>query len=86
MVGTKLIIEKLTGNKKFEVDEKLSLNDYFKLIESVTEGSRENEDIFLIKLEESIQGIYSFKDDQDNFIFKKLVQIIKEMKKNPPKK
>jgi hypothetical protein len=75
----------LTGNKKFEVDEKLGLQEFMKLIESVCEGNYETENVLITKLEESTQGNMVFKDDPDNQIFKKLVQIIKEMKKTGKK-
>ena len=75
----------MTGNKKFEVDEKLGPQEFMKLIESVCEGSSETENILISKLEESTQGNMVFKDDPENHIFKKLVQIIKEMKKTGKK-
>lgn len=80
-----MIIEKLTGNKKFEVDEKLGPQEFMKLIETVSEGNSETENILISKLEESVQGNMVFKDDPENPIFKKLVQIIKEMKKSGKK-
>jgi hypothetical protein len=39
-----------------------------------------------MKLEESLQGNLVFKDDQENFHYKRLVQVIKEMKKSSGKK
>ncbi len=84
-MSTKIIIEKLTGNKKFEVDEKLGASEFFKLVETVSDANISNEDELLLKLEASLQGSLVCKDDQENFIYKKLVQVIKEMKKSGKK-
>ena len=81
MIGTKLMIEKLTGNKKFEVEEKLGLPELTKLVETIAENNPENEKILLEKLEKSTQGVFSFKDDLENPLYKRMVQCIKDLKK-----
>lgn len=63
------------------MEEKLDLNALINLIETVTEQNKETEKIFLTKLEESTQGVFSFKEDMENPIYKRLVQVIKEIKK-----
>ena len=76
-----MIIEKLTGNKKFEVDEKLGIAEFTKMIESASEGNTDTENVLMSKLEESILGNMVYKEDIDNPVYKKLVQVIKDMKK-----
>ena len=76
----------MTGNKKFEVDEKLGLVELTKLVETVSEGASETENYLLTKLEESTQGNLVFKDDMENSIYKRLVACIKDLKKSAPKK
>jgi hypothetical protein len=85
-VGTKQIIEKLSANKKFEIEEKLGVFEFTKLIEKASYEDREIETQYLEKLEKSIQGIAVFKDDQENPVYKKLLQTIREIKKPPSKK
>jgi len=86
MVGTKQIIEKFTGNKKFEVDEKLGLPEFTKLIENIADSNVETEKILLDKFEKAVQGNYVFKDELENPLYKRTVQLIKEMKKPKAKK
>jgi hypothetical protein len=85
LVGTKQIIEKLTGNKKFEVEEKLDQQGLIKFIENVSELNSETEKILISKLESSVQGNTVFKDDIENPVYKRIVQVIREMKKPPVK-
>jgi hypothetical protein len=85
-VGTKQIIEKLSGNKKFEVEEKLGIVDLTRLVEKASDENREIESQLLEKMEKSVQGIPVFKDDMENPMYKKLIQTIKELKKPPSKK
>lgn len=42
--------------------------------------------MFLNKLELSNQGQTVFKDDQDNVLYKRMIQILKDMKKNSANK
>ena len=49
-------MERLTGNKKYDIDEKLFFDDFMKFIEQVSEDDKEVEDSFLEKLELSNQG------------------------------
>jgi hypothetical protein len=75
-------VERLTGNKKYDIDEKLFFDDFVKFIEAVSEDDKEIEISFLEKLELSNQGHTVFKDDQDNNLYKKMIQVLKDMKKN----
>jgi len=81
-IGTKTIVERLTGNKKYDIDEKLFFDDFVKFVESVAENEKEIENQFLDKLELSNQGQTVFKDDQDNLLYKRMINILKDMKKN----
>ena len=86
LVSTKVIIEKLSGNKKFEVDEKLSLEDFNRLLDNVCEGNGTMIDLLINNLEISLTtGNTIYKDDLDNPVYKRLVQVMQEMKK-PGKK
>lgn len=85
LVSTKQIIEKLSGDKKFSVDEKLSLEDFNKLIETVCEGNTDMIDKLTNNLEISVSGNVIYKEDLDNPVYKKLVQVIQEMKKQGKK-
>jgi hypothetical protein len=76
----------LSGNKKFEVEEKLGISEFTKLIEKASDENREIESQFLEKLEKSQQGLTVFKDDLENTMYKKLIQTIKDLKKPPVKK
>ena len=73
----------MNGNKKFEVDEKLGLPEFTKLIETVCENNKEYQKNILKKMEEYVKGNLAYKDDQQII---KLIQIIKEMKKASSKK
>lgn len=81
LVSTKQIVEKLSGDKKFSVDEKLSLDDFNKLLENVCEGNTTMIDLLINNLEISTNGNQIYKDDIDNPVYKKLIQTIQEMKK-----
>lgn len=85
LVSTKQIVEKLSGDKKFTVDEKLSLEDFNKLLENVCEGNTTMIDLLINNLEISTSGNQIYKDDSDNPVYKKLIQIIQEMKKQGKK-
>jgi len=52
----------------------------------VAEDDTETENMFLEKLELSNQGQTVFKDDQDNTLYKRMIQILKDMKKNSANK
>ena len=93
LIGSKLIIEKLTGNKKFDIDEKFDKEGLIKMIEGVTEPYSDNENTFLNLLEQALEGNIIFKDDLENPLYVKLVQyfrdlkeINKDLKKNEKKK
>ncbi len=76
-------MEKLTGNKKFDVDERLELPQFIKLIETVCENDIENQKVLLEKMEDSMKGNMTNKDDHH---IVKLTQVLKEMKKAASKK
>ena len=61
LISTKLIIELLTGNKKYDVDEKLDKDGLIKFIESVTEIHSDEENSLLESLEAGLQGNTVFK-------------------------
>lgn len=85
-ISTKLIIDKLAGNKKFEVDEKMAQEDFIKFVDIVCEGIETVIDALLGNFELALEGNMIYKDDQENVVFKRIVQIIKEMKKTGGKK
>ena len=60
---TKTIIELLTGNKKFDVDEKFDKEGLIKFIESTVEIHSEDENALLESLENGLQGNCVFKED-----------------------
>lgn len=85
-ISTKLIIEKLSGNKKFDVDEKLLLDDFFRLIDNICEGVDTVVDALIGNFEMAVEGNTIYKDDLENVVYKRIVQIMKEMKKTVGKK
>ena len=80
------MIEKLSGNKKFEVDDKLGMPEFIKFIENITENNTEVEKILLEKLEVSLSGGIPFRDDTDSFLYKRIISLLKENKKISLKK
>ena len=93
LISSKMLIEKMTGNKKFDVDEKFEKDGFFKMIESIVEPHSDEENDLLSKLEESMEGNMPFKEDLENPIYLKVVQYFrdlkeanKEAKKNEKKK
>ena len=80
LVTTKNIVEKLSGNKKFEVDDKYTFEDFYSIIEKICEGDTNLMDVLLNNFEKSTQGVIIYKDDLDNPVYKKIIQIIKENK------
>ena len=93
LISSKMLIEKMTGNKKFDVDEKFEKDGLIKMIESIVEPHSDEENELLSKLEESMEGNMVFKEDLENPIYLKIVQYFrdlkeanKEAKKNEKKK
>ena len=93
LISSKMLIEKMTGNKKFDVDEKFEKDGFFKMIESIVEPHSDEENELLSKLEESMEGNMVFKEDLENPLYLKIVQYFrdlkeanKEAKKNEKKK
>ena len=80
LISTKYIIEILTGNKKFDVDEKFEKDGLIKMIESISEPHSDEENELLTKLEESLQGNMVFKEDLENPLYLKIVQYFKDLK------
>ena len=80
LISTKTIIELLTGNKKFDVDEKFDQEGLIKFIESVAEIHSEEENILLESLENALQGNPVFKEDLENAIYLKIVEYFKGLK------
>lgn len=81
-VSTKTIIEKLTANKKFDVDEKLDQPAVVAFIESITEKHSEEENELMTKLETALQeGEAVFKEDIENPLYVKIVEYFRELKK-----
>ena len=80
LISTKLIMELLTGNKKYDVDEKFDKEGLIKFIESVVEMHSEEEKILLDSLESALQGNTVFKEDLENPIYLKIVEYFKGLK------
>ena len=80
LISSKLLIEKMTGNKKFDVDEKFEKDGLIKMIENVAEPHSDEENELLSKLEESLQGNMVFKEDLENPLYLKIVQYFKDLK------
>ena len=80
LINTKTLIELLTGNKKFEVDEKFDKDGIIKFIESVAEIHSEDENTLLESLENALQGNPVFKEDLENPIYLKIVEYFKGLK------
>ena len=80
LISSKLLIEKMTGNKKFDVDEKFEKDGLIKMIESIVEPHSDEENELLSKLEESLQGNMVFKEDLENPLYLKIVQYFKDLK------
>ena len=80
LISTKMIIELLTGNKKFDVDEKFDKEGLIKFIESIVEIHFEDENNLLESLENALQGNPIFKEDLENPIYLKIVEYFKGLK------
>ena len=74
LISTKMIIELLTGNKKFDKE------GLIKLIESIVEIHSEDENNLLESLENALQGNPIFKEDLENPIYLKIVEYFKGLK------
>ena len=80
LISTKLIIELLTGNKKYDVDEKFDKDGLIKFIESIVEMHSDEENALLESLENALQGNTVFKEDLENPIYLKIVDYFKGLK------
>ena len=74
LISTKMIIELLTGNKKFDKE------GLIKFIESIVEIHSEDENNLLESLENALQGNPIFKEDLENPIYLKIVEYFKGLK------
>lgn len=84
-IGTKQIIEKLSGNKKFDVDEKFSPQDFPKILDVISDNDPNILDQLLSSLEEATKGNSVYKEDLENPLYKKVFGIFKELKKTGKK-
>ena len=80
LISTKLIIELLTGNKKYDVDEKFDKDGLIKFIESTVEMHSDEENSLLESLEAGLQGNMIYKEDLENPIYLKIVEYFKGLK------
>ena len=80
LISTKLIIELLTGNKKYDVDEKFDKDGLIKFIESTVEMHSDEENALLDSLEAGIQGNMVYKEDLENPIYLKILDYFKGLK------
>ena len=80
LISTKLIIELLTGNKKYDVDEKFDKDGLIKFIESTVEMHSDEENSLLESLEAGLQGNMVYKEDLENPIYLKIVDYFKGLK------
>ena len=80
LISTKLIIELLTGNKKFDVDEKFDKDGLIKFIESTVEIHSDEENALLESLESALQGNTVYKEDLENPIYLKIIDYFKSLK------
>ena len=80
LISTKLIIELLTGNKKYDVDEKFDKDGLIKFIESTVEMHSDEENALLESLEAGLQGNMVYKEDLENPVYLKIVDYFKGLK------
>ena len=80
LISSKLIIELLTGNKKYDVDEKFDKDGLIKFIESTVEMHSDEENALLESLEAGLQGNMVYKEDLENPIYLKIVDYFKGLK------
>ena len=80
LISTKTIIELLTGNKKFDVDEKFDKEGLIKFIETTVEIHSDDENQLLESLENALQGNPVFKEDMENPLYLKVVEYFKGLK------
>ena len=80
LISTKLIIELLTGNKKYDVDEKFDKDGLIKFIGSTVEMHSDEENALLESLEAGLQGNMVYKEDLENPIYLKIVDYFKGLK------
>ena len=80
LISTKTIIELLTGNKKFDVDEKFDKEGLIKFIESVVETHSDEENTLFESLEKALEGNTVFKENVENPLYLKIVDYFKGLK------
>ena len=82
LISTKLIIELLTGNKKYDVDEKFDKEGLVKFIESTVEAHSDDENALFDTLESALEGNMVYKEDLENPIYLKIISYFKELKES----
>ena len=82
LISTKLIIELLTGNKKYDVDEKFDKEGLVKFIESTVEAHSDDENALFDALESALEGNMVYKEDLENPIYLKIISYFKELKES----
>ena len=80
LISTKLIMELLTGNKKYDVDEKFDKEGLVKFIESTVEAHSDDENALFDALESALEGNMVYKEDLENPIYLKIISYFKELK------
>ena len=81
LISSKMLIEKMTGNKKFDVDEKFEKDGLIKLIETIVEPHSDEENELIEKMTESLTGENPvYKEDLENPLYLKIVQYFKDLK------
>lgn len=86
VIGTKQIIEKLSGNKKFDVDEKFTSSEFPRMLDVISDNNPEKLNELLDALDAATKGNPVYKEDLENPLYKKIFGIFKELKKSPGKK
>ena len=79
LISTKLIMELLTGNKKYDIDEKFDKETLIKFIESIVKPHSEEEETLLDNFESALQGNLVYKEDLENPLYLKIVEYFKEL-------
>ena len=83
LIGSKYLIEKLSGNKKFDVDEKFEKDGLIKLIETIVEPHSDEENELIEKMTESLTGENPvYKEDLENPLYLKIVQYFNDLKED----
>jgi hypothetical protein len=85
LISTKLIIELLTGNKKYDVDEKFDKEGLVKFIESTVEAHSDDENALFDALESALEGNMVYKEDMEKSIYLKIIRRGNEIRRRSEK-